>query len=73
MSAEAIFAKSRPYLSEVEERLHEAVSAYPGLVELVGAEAVDAGGKRMRPLLILLVSDDRERALRSSVAIELVH
>jgi geranylgeranyl pyrophosphate synthase len=73
MSAEAIFAESRPYLSEVEERLHEAVSAYPGLVELVGTEAVDAGGKRMRPLLIQLVSDDHERALRSSLAIELVH
>jgi len=73
VKAAAIFAGSRTYLSEVEERLHEAVSAYPGLVELVGTEAVDAGGKRMRPLLIQLVSDDRERALRSSVAIELVH
>ena len=36
-------------------------------------EAVDAGGKRLRPLLIHAVSDDRERALRCSVAIELVH
>jgi geranylgeranyl pyrophosphate synthase len=34
---------------------------------------VDAGGKRLRPLLIHLVSDDRERALTCSVAIELVH
>jgi geranylgeranyl pyrophosphate synthase len=34
---------------------------------------VDAGGKRLRPLLIYLVSDDYERALRCSVAIELVH
>ncbi len=68
-----MLAESRPYLSEVEERLHEAVSAYPGVVELVGAQAVSAGGKRMRPLLIHLVSDDRERALRSSVAIELIH
>ncbi len=73
MSAEAILAGSRPYLSEVEERLYEAVSGYPGVVELVGTQAVDAGGKRMRPLLIHFVSDDRERALRSSVAIELVH
>ena len=73
MSAEALLRTARPFLGELEERLHEAVSAYPGLVRLVGTEAVDAGGKRLRPLLIQLVSDDRERALRSSVAIELVH
>jgi geranylgeranyl pyrophosphate synthase len=67
------FAETQPYLDELEERLRDAVSSHPGLVERVGAEAVDAGGKRMRPLLIYLVSDDRERALRCSVAIELVH
>jgi geranylgeranyl pyrophosphate synthase len=39
----------------------------------ISFEAVDAGGKRLRPLLIHAVSDDRERALRCSVAIELVH
>ena len=66
-------APVRPYLDQVEERLREVVSAYPGLVERLGTEAVDAGGKRLRPMLIHLVSDDRERALRSSVAIELVH
>ena len=69
----ALAASSRSYLSEVEARLHGAVAAYPGLVRLVGSEAVEAGGKRLRPLLIQLVSDDRERALRSSVAVELVH
>ena len=66
-------APVQPYLEAVEERLREVVSAYPGLVERLGAAAVDAGGKRMRPLLIHLVADDSERALRSSVAIELVH
>jgi geranylgeranyl pyrophosphate synthase len=66
-------APVRPYLEQVEERLREVVSAYPGLVERLGTSAVDAGGKRLRPLLIHLVSADRERALRSSVAIELVH
>ncbi|MCP9485646.1 MAG: polyprenyl synthetase family protein [Gaiellaceae bacterium MAG52_C11] len=69
----ALAASSRSYLGEVEARLHEAVAAYPGLVRLVGSEAVEAGGKRLRPLLIQLVSDDHERALRSSVAVELVH
>lgn len=60
-------------LEHVEERLLEAVSAYPGLVERLGAAALSAGGKRLRPLLVHLVSDDPDRALRCSVAIELVH
>jgi geranylgeranyl pyrophosphate synthase len=64
---------AEPQLEQVEERLLEAVSAYPGLVERLGAAALSAGGKRLRPLLIHLVSDDAERALRCSVAIELVH
>jgi len=66
-------ATVEPYLEQVELRLREVVSSYPGLVERLGVAAVDAGGKRLRPLLIQLVTDDRERALRSSVAIELVH
>lgn len=71
--SETVFAESRPYLDELEERLLDAVSARPGLAERVAAEAVGAGGKRLRPLLVHLVSDDRELALRASVAIELVH
>ena len=66
-------AEVRPELEQVEERLLEAVSAHPGLVERLGGAALNAGGKRLRPLLIHLVSDDAERALRCSVAIELVH
>jgi geranylgeranyl pyrophosphate synthase len=64
---------ARPELELVEERLRETVGAHPGLVERLGTEALEAGGKRLRPLLIHLVSDDAERALRCSVAIELVH
>jgi geranylgeranyl pyrophosphate synthase len=63
----------RASLEEVEARLAEAVAAHPGLVARLGAAALDAGGKRTRPQLIHLVTDERERALRSSVAIELVH
>ncbi|HET9507087.1 MAG TPA: polyprenyl synthetase family protein [Gaiellaceae bacterium] len=70
---EAVYTDARPYLDELEERLLDAVSRVPGLVEQVGAEAVGAGGKRLRPLLVHLVADDREQALRASVAIELVH
>jgi geranylgeranyl pyrophosphate synthase len=62
-----------PELHLVEERLREAVSAYPGAAQRLGTAALEAGGKRLRPLLIHLVSDDADRALRCSVAIELVH
>jgi geranylgeranyl pyrophosphate synthase len=73
MMTEAVYTEARPYLDELEERLLEAVARDGGLVELVGAEALGAGGKRLRPLLVHLVADDREQALRASVAIELVH
>ena len=62
-----------PELDRVEEQLREAVSAHAGAAERLGTAALDAGGKRLRPLLIHLVSDDAARALRCSVAIELVH
>jgi geranylgeranyl pyrophosphate synthase len=66
-------APALPALDAVEGRLREAVSSHPGAAERLSAAALDAGGKRLRPLLIHLVSDDAERALRCSVAIELVH
>jgi geranylgeranyl pyrophosphate synthase len=73
VTTQEVVSEAQPYLDELEERLRVAVASHPGLVERVGAEAVEAGGKRLRPLLIYLVSDDPERALRCSVAIELVH
>jgi geranylgeranyl pyrophosphate synthase len=73
MSAQAVLQDAAPYLDELEERLVEAVEHSPGLVAAVGRNAVAAGGKRLRPLLVHLTSDDRERALRAGVAIELAH
>jgi geranylgeranyl pyrophosphate synthase len=73
MTAPARLPDAQLYLEELEERLQATVSSHPGLVERVGSESVRAGGKRLRPLLIYLVSEDREQALRCSVAIELVH
>lgn len=62
------------YLADVEERLVEAVSRYPGLVAEVGARAVEAGGKRLRPALAFLSSSpDAEPPLSAGVAVELVH
>jgi geranylgeranyl pyrophosphate synthase len=68
-----LVAGAEPFLDELEQRLDAAVRSHAGLVGDVAFEAVDAGGKRLRPLLIHAVSDDRQRALRCSVAIELVH
>jgi geranylgeranyl pyrophosphate synthase len=68
-----LLAGAESFLEELEQQLDAAVRGHAGLVGAVAFEAVDAGGKRLRPLLIHAVSDDRERALRCSVAIELVH
>ncbi len=62
------------YLEDVEERLLAAVSRYPGLVAEVGADAVQAGGKRLRPALAFLSSaPGTEPPLAAGVAVELVH
>jgi geranylgeranyl pyrophosphate synthase len=62
------------YLGEVEERLAEAVSVYPGLVAEVSAEALAAGGKRLRPALAFLASSPGcEPPVTAGVAVELVH
>ncbi|MEX0850183.1 MAG: polyprenyl synthetase family protein [Gaiellaceae bacterium] len=73
MSAQAVIQQAAPYLDELEERLELAVERYPGLVATVGRNAVGAGGKRLRPLLVYLTASDREQALRAGVAVELAH
>ena len=62
-----------PYLGDLEERLTEAVGAYPGLAAEVGGEALAAGGKRLRPLLVFLAAGPGEAPLAAGVAVELVH
>jgi geranylgeranyl pyrophosphate synthase len=62
------------YLDELEERLEVAVRTHPGVVSEVGVDALAAGGKRLRPLLVFLASvADREPPLAAGVAVELVH
>ena len=62
------------YLDELEERLDAAVAAHGGLVSAVGAEALAAGGKRLRPLLVFLATPPSEPAnVAAGVAVELVH
>ena len=62
------------YLADVEAELGRAVGRYPGLVATVGASALAAGGKRLRPALAFLSSSpDGEPPLAAGVAVELVH
>jgi geranylgeranyl pyrophosphate synthase len=62
------------YLAELEDRLETAVGRYQGIVSEVGGEALAAGGKRLRPLLVYLSSPrDAEAPVVAGVAVELVH
>ena len=62
------------YLADVEAELGRAVARYPGLVAKVGASALAAGGKRLRPALAFLSSSPGgEPPLAAGVAVELVH
>jgi geranylgeranyl pyrophosphate synthase len=62
------------YLDELEVQLEEAVDSHRGLVAAVGAEALAAGGKRLRPALVFLsATPGREPSLAAGIAVELVH
>jgi geranylgeranyl pyrophosphate synthase len=61
-----------PYLERLEERLGEAVASHPGTVARAGAEALAAGGKRLRPVLVFLAATGQP-PLAAGVAVELVH
>src|SRR2546423_3786278 len=61
------------YLEGLEERLSAAVEACPGTVATVGAEALAAGGKRLRPLLVFLTAPPGSDALAAGAAVQLGH
>jgi geranylgeranyl pyrophosphate synthase len=62
------------YLATVEARLAHLVAGYPGTVAAVGAEALAAGGKRLRPTLAFLsAAPDAPPPVAEGVAVELVH
>lgn len=62
-------------LAEVESRLRELVGGYGPELTDDGTATLAAGGKRMRPLLVLLCAgpDAGPAAVRAATAIELVH
>jgi geranylgeranyl pyrophosphate synthase len=61
------------YLEELEERLERAVASHRGVVAEVGAEALAAGGKRLRPLLVYLSAPSGSPPIEAGIAVELVH
>lgn len=64
-------------LGRVEERLTAVAGAHGPPLAVHAGETIAAGGKRLRPLLVLLAAGprpaDEERLVRSAVAVELVH
>jgi geranylgeranyl pyrophosphate synthase len=62
------------YLETLEGHLAEAVARDGGVVADVGAEALAAGGKRLRPLLVFLTASPEDAPpVAAGVAVELVH
>jgi len=62
-------------LGEVEELLRERARGHGDLLAAAAAETLTAGGKRLRPLLVLLCAgpDGGNDSVRAAAAIELVH
>ena len=62
-------------LGEVEELLRSAVAGHGEALGEDAAATLEAGGKRLRPMLVLLCAGPRggEEAVRAAAAIELVH
>jgi geranylgeranyl pyrophosphate synthase len=62
-------------LGEAEELLREAVAGHGEKLGEDAAATLDAGGKRLRPMLVLLCAgpERSEEAIRAAAAIELVH
>ena len=62
------------YLEELEERLEATVLSHPGLVAAVSRDALNAGGKRLRPLLVFFATPPGESpSVAAGAAVELVH
>jgi octaprenyl-diphosphate synthase len=80
-SQPAIPAAVQDDLARVEERLAEELTSREARLEEIAGHLVRAGGKRVRPLVVLLVFDAtaapgrarRDDAVEAAVALELIH
>ena len=74
----AFTARVTELLERVEERLHEVAAANTEFVTQASRHIVNAGGKRFRPLLVVLAglispNLDDDAAIRAAVVMELTH
>jgi heptaprenyl diphosphate synthase len=73
----ALEALIRPRLALIEERLRDAVAQSDRLADATSRHLVDAGGKRLRPMLVLLTAQlgdgSRPEVLDAAVVVELTH
>ena len=62
-------------MAEVEERLSEVAGGHGPTLGKEAEATLTAGGKRLRPILVLMAAGDgaSERAVRAATAVELVH
>jgi geranylgeranyl pyrophosphate synthase len=80
-SVEAVVEAAGPHLpallDDVERRLAELATGHGELLARHAGDTIAAGGKRLRPLLVLLAAGsplaEPERTVRCAVAVELVH
>ena len=62
------------YLEELEEQLEATVRAHTGIVSAASRDALNAGGKRLRPLLVFFATPPgTSPSVAAGVAVELVH
>jgi heptaprenyl diphosphate synthase len=73
----ALESALEPRLALVEERLRDAVAQSDTLADATSRHLVDAGGKRLRPMLTLLVAQlgdaSRPEVIDAGVVVELTH
>jgi len=62
-------------LGEVEDRLRTAIDGHGETLGEDAAATLEAGGKRLRPMLVLLCAGEEggERSVRAATSIELIH
>jgi geranylgeranyl pyrophosphate synthase len=72
-----VFATMRPDLTCIEERLEQAARIDYGAISELVLGLVRAGGKRLRPLVLLLAARsyefDRDRVVSAGAGVELLH
>ncbi|MDN4480774.1 polyprenyl synthetase family protein [Demequina muriae] len=77
LGSEALETALTPRLAIVEERLRDAVAQSDRLAHATSRHLVDAGGKRLRPMLSLLTAQlgdgARPEVLDAAVVVELTH